>query len=185
MKYIFQLFICLLFTNCGDDAVICPTQLSQEAKEIKPYNEGQNLQWVDSNGSIVNGTVTYIRTNKHLLSSPENGCDMFDNDEIETNINCSSFRLVIKQRSTDNINEISYSIEYVVNEKIVHVFDIHEMPINSFRDFIYRNVNYYNSIVLRSYNYSYNYKVPKLLIFSKNKGIVYIQFEDDTRLKQI
>ena len=180
MRYIVQLLICLLLIGCGDDPTVLKTELSADAKQIVPYTLNEVVKWKDQKGEVYTGKVTLIKTNRYVLSSPN---EVFDNEEIETNIDFGTFRFVVKQRSTDDINEINYSVEYVVNDKIIHVFDLYEMPINAFRDFIYKDVNYYNSVVLRSSGYYNSY--PILLVFSKHAGIVYVQFGEDHWFREI
>lgn len=170
-KFVLLIFMSFFLINCGKDPVMTKTELSVEAKQIIPYTINEIINWKDQAGTLHTGKVSWIKTNRYILSSSD---EIFDNEEIETNIDFETYRFVIKQRSTTDPNKVSYTFEYVVNNKIETVFDMYDMPLNAFRNIVYQDQIYYNVVIARSY--SYNGDAPVLLMFSKTKGIEYVQF---------
>lgn len=168
--------------SCGRDPEMCHSELTPEALEITPYIKDQKIKWQDQDGNILEGNLSSINKNRYILSEPGTECSMSDNAEIETIIDFKAFKFNIKQRSTVDNNRITYCFEHVINGNIINVFDLNDIPLNAFRDIIYREQSYSDVVVAHARS---GYEdAPVILIFSKNNGIEYIQYANNKWYKR-
>ncbi len=102
--------------------------------------------------------------------------------KIISTISFNNFIFNVKIRSTTT-DKISYSFEQRENNYPKYVFDVYEIPVNAFTDFYFKNVLYLNAIV--AHGYSGNDEGPRIAIFSKEKGIEYVQYSNTNWYKRV
>ncbi len=182
MKKILFLILVMISFSCGREYEPCYTSLSPEAKEINPYSINQTIKWENQNGIIIEGKITEQKTERFIPSTPGQECEMSDNEDYITTISFNNFIFNVKIRSTTT-DKISYSFEQRENNYPKYVFDVYEIPVNAFTDFYFKNVLYLNAIV--AHGYSGNDEGPRIAIFSKEKGIEYVQYSNTNWYKRV
>lgn len=182
MKKLLLLFFTATLFGCDRSYEPCYTTLSTEAKEINPYSINETVKWENQDGIVIEGKVIEQKTERYIPSTPGQECEMSDNEDYITTLLFKDFIFNVKIRSTTTEN-ISYSFEQRENDYPKYVFDVYEIPINAFTDFYFKETLYKNAIV--AYGYSEYNDGPRLTIFSKDKGIEYIQYSNTLWYKRV